>query len=113
MMEDNRLYLSKKQSDNLKAGTVPEIQFWLLIEITPIHSERMILALKDFLVMGYSRREVCEQYNISSGYFSGALGRFQKVHLTVNQLIPYYLRSSRFMQIPQIPWEVSAKKTGS
>ncbi|HAN6895059.1 TPA: transcriptional regulator, partial [Escherichia coli] len=44
MMEDNRLYLSKKQSDNLKAGTVPEIQFWLLIEITPIHSERMILA---------------------------------------------------------------------
>ncbi|MFO6428140.1 PapB/FocB family fimbrial expression transcriptional regulator [Escherichia coli] len=48
-----------------------ELHFWLLIEISPIHSEKIILALKDFSIMGYSRKEVCERHNISSGYFSG------------------------------------------
>ncbi len=89
--------LSKGQSTFFMPGEMPEEQFWLLVEISPIHSERMIQALRDFLVMGYSRKEICERYNISPGYFSGALRRFQHVHLTVIQLFPYYSQMPKNM----------------
>ncbi|ELC5340113.1 adhesin biosynthesis transcription regulatory family protein [Salmonella enterica] len=89
-MNDNSLLLDKNQSDFFIPGKMPEFQFWLLIEISPIHSEKIILALNDFLVKGYSRKEACGRYNISPGYFSGALGRFQRVSLTVAQLVSYY-----------------------
>ncbi|WP_249439277.1 adhesin biosynthesis transcription regulatory family protein [Escherichia coli] len=49
------------------------------------------MALKDFFVDGYSRKEVCIKYNISPGYFSGSLGRFQKVVFMVTQLALYYI----------------------
>ncbi len=91
-MRDNCLFLTKTQGESLMPGEMPEFQFWLLVEISPIHSEKIILALKDFLVMGYSRKEVCERHNISSGYFSGALGRFQRVNATVAQLMPFYIQ---------------------
>lgn len=91
-MRDNHFFLSKNQKDYLMPGKMSESHFWLLIEISPIHSEKIILALKDFLVMGYSRREVCERHKISSGYFSGAIGRFQRVNAAVIQLIPFYIQ---------------------
>ncbi|EEZ4481730.1 adhesin biosynthesis transcription regulatory family protein [Escherichia marmotae] len=91
-MRDNYFFLSKSQNESLMPGKMSELHFWLLIEISPIHSEKIILALKDFLVMGYSRKEVCERHNISSGYFSGALGRFQRVNATVAQLMPFYIQ---------------------
>lgn len=91
-MRDNYFFLSKSQNESLMPGKMSELHFWLLIEISPIHSEKIILALKDFLVMGYSRKEVCERNNISSGYFSGALGRFQRVNATVTQLMPFYIQ---------------------
>lgn len=75
-------------------GDMPEFQFWLLIEISPIHSEKMIFALKEFLVQGYSRKDICKKYGISSGYFSSALGRFQRVIFTVIQLMPYYIKKN-------------------
>ncbi|ELV1426243.1 adhesin biosynthesis transcription regulatory family protein [Escherichia coli] len=96
-MRDNCLFLTKTQDESLMPGEMPELQFWLLVEISPIHSEKIILALKDFLVMGYSRKEVCERHNVSPGYFSGALGRFQRVHLTVVQLTPYYSQPKKYM----------------
>ncbi|HED0168020.1 TPA: adhesin biosynthesis transcription regulatory family protein [Salmonella enterica subsp. enterica serovar Mississippi] len=77
---------------SLIPGEIAEEHFWLLIEISPIHSEKIIGALKDFLVTGYSRKEVCERHGISPGYFSGALGRFRHVSLTISQLIPYYIK---------------------
>lgn len=90
-MKNNKSFLKKKQYNYIIPGEMPEFQFWLLVEISPIHSERMIMALKDFFVDGYSRKEVCIKYNISPGYFSGSLGRFQKVVFMVTQLAPYYI----------------------
>ena len=75
----------------LSPGRVAEHHFWLLVEIAPLHSEKVISALRDFLVLGYSRKEACERHEVSQGYFSGALGRIQRVHLTVNRLIPFYI----------------------
>lgn len=94
-MIDNGLRLSKEKADMLTIGEMPELQFWLLIEISPFHSERIICALKDFLVMGYSRKEICERYNISSGYFSSALGRLQRVNIAVSRLAQFYENINR------------------
>ncbi|HIE1976836.1 TPA: adhesin biosynthesis transcription regulatory family protein [Escherichia coli] len=71
-------------------GTMPENQFWLLAEISPLHSEKVIHALRDYLVDGYTRAEVCERYGVSQGYFSVSLKRFHNVHQTVYRLLPFY-----------------------
>ncbi|EFB2788107.1 MULTISPECIES: adhesin biosynthesis transcription regulatory family protein [Escherichia] len=90
-MEDGYLYLTKGRGEGLSPGKMSESQFWLLAEISPVHSEKVINALRDFLVLGYTRKEACERHEVSQGYFSGALGRFQRTHLTVNRLVPFYI----------------------
>lgn len=86
-MNNNELYMNEKSWCALSPGTVSERQFWLLVEISPIHSKKVIDALRDFLVMGYNRREACERHEVSQGYFSGALRRFHHIHQTVNKLV--------------------------
>ncbi|HHT0305679.1 TPA: adhesin biosynthesis transcription regulatory family protein [Raoultella planticola] len=90
-MNDSYLYLTKGQKCSLSPGKMSEHHFWLLIEISPLHSEKVINALRDFLVLGYTRREACERHDVSQGYFSGALGRFQRVNQTVTRLVPFYI----------------------
>lgn len=92
-MQDGSLFLTKMKGDALIPGRMPEPHFWLLIEISPFHSEKIIQALKDFLVLGYTRQEICRRYKISPGYFANALGRLQCVHQTVFQLLPYYRKA--------------------
>ncbi|RBQ41294.1 adhesin biosynthesis transcription regulatory family protein [Escherichia coli] len=94
-MEGDFLYLTKKHGGTLLAGKMTENQFWLLVEISPIHSEKVINALRDFLVFGYSRREAGERNDVSQGYLSSALGRFQKVNHTVSRLAPFYITKPR------------------
>ncbi|EFD0578596.1 hypothetical protein FFW67_20690 [Escherichia coli] len=36
-------------------------------------------ALRDFLVLGYARKEVCERYKVSYGYFSLAFKRIRYI----------------------------------
>ncbi|HGA9173127.1 TPA: F1845 fimbrial adhesin operon transcriptional regulator DaaA [Salmonella enterica subsp. enterica serovar Saintpaul] len=90
-MNSSDLYLSKKHGRTLLPGKMSESQFWLLAEISPVHSEKVLNALRDFLVLGYTRREACERHEVSQGYFSGALGRFQRTHQAVNRLVPFYI----------------------
>ena len=89
-MSSNNLYLSKMHGRTLLPGKMSESQFWLLAEISPVHSEKVINALRGFLVLGCTRKEACERHEVSQGYFSGALGRIQRTHQTVNRLIPFY-----------------------
>ena len=56
-MNSSDLYLSKKHGRTLSPGKMSESQFWLLAEISPVHSEKVLNALRDFLVLGYTRRE--------------------------------------------------------
>ncbi|EIL6232712.1 adhesin biosynthesis transcription regulatory family protein [Salmonella enterica] len=90
-MIDSHLYLTKESECALLPGKMSENHFWLLAEISPVHSEKVINALKDFLVLGYTRKESCERHSVSQGYFSGALARFQRVSQTVNRLVPFYI----------------------
>ncbi|EGC4561141.1 adhesin biosynthesis transcription regulatory family protein [Escherichia coli] len=90
-MNDAFLYLNKKYGGGLLPGKMSESQFWLLAEISPVHSEKVINALRDFLVLGYTRREACERHDVSQSYFSGALKRFQCTHQAVSRLVPFYI----------------------
>ncbi|EGM1628031.1 transcriptional regulator [Salmonella enterica] len=74
----------------LEAGTVPADQFWLLVEISSIHSNRIINALHDYLVDGDSRKIICGRYNVNNGYFSVCLKRLVDVHKIVIELVPFY-----------------------
>ena len=87
------LFLTKNRKDILSPSQVPEECFWLLAEIAPIHSEKIIHALKDFLVDGYTRREVCERHGISAGYLSVSVGRLQHASQIVAQLVPWYTQN--------------------
>ncbi|ECG6539628.1 transcriptional regulator [Salmonella enterica subsp. enterica serovar Frintrop] len=68
-------------------GKVPEDFFWSLIELSPLRSKKVVCALKDYLVLGYTRREACERYNVSYGYFSIAFKRIRHVDDIVHQLV--------------------------
>lgn len=81
---------SKYKKRRLTSASLSEEQFWMLVEISPLHSEKVICALRDFLVFGYSRRVVCEKNNVSLSYFSIALGRISHVNHVVSSLVSYY-----------------------
>ncbi|MBN6378147.1 adhesin biosynthesis transcription regulatory family protein [Escherichia coli] len=89
-MSNSDLYLSKKHGRILSPGKMSDSQFWLLAEISPVHSEKVLNALRDFLVLGYARKEACERNEVSPGYFSGALGRISHVNYIVSSLASYY-----------------------
>ncbi|EFB8334500.1 PapB/FocB family fimbrial expression transcriptional regulator [Escherichia coli] len=75
-------------------GKVPEDFFWALIELSPLRSEKVVRALRDFLVLGYTRKEACEKYGVSYGYFSVALKRIRHVNNIIYQLMHSYISES-------------------
>ncbi|HIH9051488.1 TPA: PapB/FocB family fimbrial expression transcriptional regulator [Escherichia coli] len=70
---------------------MPEKQYWLLIEISSIHSEKVINALRDYMVLGGRRKDVCERYGVSQSYFSCSLKRFLYIHQVVGRLVFFYM----------------------
>ncbi|EGJ9169300.1 transcriptional regulator [Escherichia coli] len=84
------MYLSKTNTGNLCPGCVSEKHFLLLIEISGMHSKKVINALREHLVTGRSRKDVCEKYNVSQGYLSGALIRIQRLSQLISSMIFYY-----------------------
>ncbi|CAD6074472.1 TPA: PapB/FocB family fimbrial expression transcriptional regulator [Escherichia coli] len=72
-------------------GRMSKEHFYGLIEISGIHSQRMIGALEDYCVNGEERKEVCAKHNVSQGYFSVCLKKFQMVNKTVAGLLPHYV----------------------
>ncbi|WP_249920313.1 adhesin biosynthesis transcription regulatory family protein [Escherichia coli] len=75
----------------LSRGQLTESKFWLLIELSTIHSDKIIRALRDYLVGGETRKVVCERYSVSNGYLSTSLSRIYRVNHIVTQLVPYYI----------------------
>ncbi|EFC9510245.1 transcriptional regulator [Escherichia coli] len=78
--------MQEESNKVLIPGKVDERRFWLLIELSPFRSEKIVRALRDFLVMGYNRKEVCEKYGTSYSYFSIALKRLTHINDIVCQL---------------------------
>ncbi len=88
--DESRL-LCRRQKGELMPGQVHEIHFWLLVEISPVYSDKVIQALRDFLVLGFTRKESCERHNVSPGYLSTTLGRIQRISKSVSQMMSYYM----------------------
>ena len=72
-------------------GNMSREHFNLLIELSPINSRKVKLALCDFFVGGTTRKEVCTKYNVSQGYFSISVRKFIKVNDKVTKVVKYYL----------------------
>ena len=103
MTPQNYLSFSERMTFDFRAkkmglmpGKTPEYFFDILIELSAIHSEKIINALRDCLVSGETRRTACERYGASISYFSVALGRLFRVSQLVSQLAPYYCNDGRF-----------------
>ncbi|MDS1619815.1 PapB/FocB family fimbrial expression transcriptional regulator [Escherichia coli] len=74
----------------LFCGEVDEMHFYLLVAVSSIHSKKIILAMKDYLVCGYSRKTVCEMHNVNNGYLSISLARLRRIHYYIKRMIPFY-----------------------
>ncbi|EOU3971286.1 TPA: adhesin biosynthesis transcription regulatory family protein [Salmonella enterica] len=81
-------YFLKKRG--ILPGTIDEEHFWLLMEILPIHSEKVICAMRDHLISGISRKEVCQKYSVNNGYLSISISRLNYVHQIVMNMVHYY-----------------------
>lgn len=84
------IVLSSGSGNVFESNRIPEVQFWLLIEVSSFYSEKIIKAMRDYLVSGHSRREVCERYNVNPGNFSTSLRRLHELDVLVSQLAPFY-----------------------
>lgn len=74
----------------LLRGEVNDEHFRLLVSISSIHSEKVILALKDYLVDGRSRKYVCDSYKLNNGYFSVSLSRLTRISQIIARIVQYY-----------------------
>ncbi|HCU1427435.1 TPA: transcriptional regulator [Escherichia coli] len=74
----------------LISGKVSEQQFWLLIGISSMHSEKVIKALFDYLVNGISRKKSCCLHQVNSGHFSIGLSRLQYLSHAAAKLSQFY-----------------------
>lgn len=95
-LQEGWVFFGKNKLYSLTSGNMQDIHFSLLIEISSLHSEKVIRALRGFLVDGCTRKEVCERYSVSPGYFSMALRKLQRTEQAVLQLSPYYLKNGEY-----------------
>lgn len=65
-------------------------QFEALVEISSIHSHKVIPALYDHLVKGIPRKEVCQQHGVNAGYLSICIKRLARVERIVSSLVKFY-----------------------
>nr|WP_228929169.1 adhesin biosynthesis transcription regulatory family protein [Escherichia marmotae] len=71
-------------------GSLSDEQFDLLIELSSIHSRKIILAMRDHLVKGDLRKVVCQRYNVNAGYLSVCIGRLLRIEQGVSRLARFY-----------------------
>ncbi|HAM3643302.1 TPA: transcriptional regulator [Escherichia coli] len=74
----------------LVPGKLTEAQFYLLIEMSSIRSEKVIQALMEYLVKGKSRIDACDENGVGSSHFSISLDRLQHLSCFVARLSVYY-----------------------
>ncbi|EDS3841722.1 hypothetical protein GUD61_000494 [Salmonella enterica] len=67
---DKASYIYVKKPGHLRSGEVHPEHFRMLIEVSSIHSPKIILAMEDFLVRGIPRKIACEIHGVSPGYVS-------------------------------------------
>ena len=94
MSNHNRIDSSNHRWDGkpfiMGGAALSSEHFDLLVELSSIHSQKIILAMRDHLVMGDSRKVVCERYGVNAGYLSVCIGRLLRVERNVSKLARFY-----------------------
>lgn len=80
-----------RQRGKLIPGKVDGNHFHLLVSIVGVKNEYMVLALRDVLVHGKSRKQACGEYNVSQSYFSIKLHQLQGISMLMARAYIYYL----------------------
>ncbi|TKV22984.1 fimbrial protein [Citrobacter sp. wls613] len=83
----------EKKNHILPSGNMSDDEFWFLIELTPIRSDKIIRALHDYFVLNRPRSNCCDKHGVSNGYFGVCISRFEHVIQVVNALLNYYKMS--------------------
>ncbi|EET4711919.1 TPA: transcriptional regulator [Escherichia coli O156:H25] len=73
-----------------RQGNLDEEHFRILIDLSPIRSEKVMLALRDYLVHGHSRKDICERYDLNNAYLSISISRITRISRLIYSAIPYY-----------------------
>ncbi|HBB9789161.1 TPA: transcriptional regulator [Escherichia coli] len=71
-------------------GRMSNEQFDLLVELSSIHSPKVIMAMHDHLVKGDLRKVVCQRYGVNAGYLSVCIARLHHVEWKVSKLARFY-----------------------
>ncbi|WNI84223.1 PapB/FocB family fimbrial expression transcriptional regulator [Citrobacter portucalensis] len=69
-------------------GSVSKEQFYLLVDISSLRSNKVIKALHNYFVLGHSRNNVCEEFNVNPGYLSIKIKELQSLS---RKLLDFYL----------------------
>ena len=88
---EDKAYLNMHLAGTLVPGAVSHELFSLLSDISSIHSERILMALRIFLVEGKTRQEACELSGISQSCFSTKLRQLQVLSCTVARMYSWYV----------------------
>ncbi|EEW1830757.1 TPA: fimbrial protein [Escherichia coli] len=83
----------EKKNHILPSGSMSDDEFWCMIELTPIRSDKIIRALHDYFVLNRPRAHCCDKHGVSNGYFGACISRFEHVIQVVNTLLNYYKMS--------------------
>lgn len=87
---NNDIILARIKQGALIPGKLSENQFFLLIEMSSIRSEKMVQALQEYLVQGKARIDIYKNHGVGSSHFSLSLDRLQRLSYLVSQLSIYY-----------------------
>ena len=75
----------------LKPGRVDKGHLDILIDISPIRSDKVIIALSEYYVNGIKRRVICEKYGVNPGYLSLKIREVQDLNYRIYKLLPFYI----------------------
>ncbi|KAB3085570.1 PbsX family transcriptional regulator [Escherichia coli] len=80
-----------KNIEGNNASNICNAHFWLLVELSGIRSVKVIKSLRDHLVEGLSKKDVCEKNDVSLSYFSLSLKKIIHVY-NISALISKYYK---------------------
>ena len=92
-MEQNRDKITHAYHEHrliLPLNNIPEKQFWLLVELSGIRSDKIILSLREYFVCGLSKQEACERNNVALSYFSVSVKKIRRTHNIIVEISDYY-----------------------
>lgn len=89
-LKNRSSFIFGKKNIASRYEAISEEEFWCLVELSSIRSDKIINALHDYLVLNHSRRVCCDRYGVGNGYFGSCIARMEHVIQVVSELFTLY-----------------------